>query len=393
MAKPLSLTMGSLFKQKVLKLRQFSRYSLFFGLDKALNLLILYVLIKKNVSNYNEIEYVISIASILYIAIESGLGSYIFEEFKEHSLTNSRIIDFRSVLSLLLILTVILSLGGLSMGCNLVTYAALQIGYLSCLKLEISIWRVKDKPSVPFVINSMLSSVLIMVLLLAEQGIVEIYFSSRFFIVLFYIIKFIKLDFELFKKLMFKSWNYSLPINLNVIASMFMLNVIKIVGWNTLQSDTLASLNIVFRISSLITMAHSAVSGFLMKSNYQIDSTLVRVRRIWSHSVLILMLVGCLSGITYGLMHTGYLNMNISFGIFTGILSIASLSSIAAYTEVFLARLNRRWIILLSSILGTVCFLLLSYIFNISLTSLVLSVVMANIIIIIIRLFYVISSK
>lgn len=385
--------MGSLFKQKGLKLRQFSRYSLFFGLDKALNLFLLYVLIKKDVSNYNEIEYVISIASILYIAVESGLGSYIFEEFKENSLTNSRIFDFRSVLSLLLILTVILSLGGLSTGYNIVTYAALQIGYLSCLKLEISIWRVKDKPSVPFVINSMLSIVLIVVLLYAEQWIVEIYFSSRLLIVLFYIIKFFKIDLELFEILMFQSWSYSLPINLNVVASMFMLNIIKIIGWNTLQIETLASLNIVFRISSLITMAHSAVAGFLMKSNYQIDSTSVRVRRIYSHAALILMLVGCLSVITYGLMYTGYLNMNISFGIFTGILSIASLSSIAAYTEVFLARLNRRWIILITSIFGTMCFLLLSLIIPKSLSSLVLSVVLANITIIIIRLFYVVSSK
>lgn len=384
--------MASLLNRQNFDPQSFSSFSFFLILDKTLNLLLLYFLLKVNLESYNDLEYVISIASIAHIFLESGLSSYAFEEFRISTSPKLIIKYFRGSLSILLstlILTVIIAFIS---SFELFAFVGIQIGYFAILKLETSIWRLVDRPSIPYKFGALFSIICIALTILSRQFALEAIFGFRFSLILVYSIWYFNSNWKKIWEIYFNSWNYSLPINSNIVLNMFMLNVVKIFGWNHLDSSKLSSLNIIFRVSSLINIFHTSISGFLMKSNYHTNSYQLRMQRIKNHAKLIFVLTAFLSVLMIVIMNFNLIELNVSSLVIIGVLLKGALSNISSYSEVFLARVNKRWLILLSSASGLVVFFILINFLQTNINTLIASVSLSYFTIILIRTYYVQNS-
>ena len=384
--------MALLFRRQNLDPRSFTSFSFFLFADKTLNLLLLYFLLEINLDSYNEFEYVISIASIAHIFLESGLSSFVFEEFRISSSTKLSIKYFRGSLSILLSVLIVIVIIAFTSGLELVAFIGIQTGYFAVLKLETSIWRLIDRPAIPYKFGALLSIICLLIIILFNKFALETILGIRFSLLLVYSIWCFNNKWKKIWEIYLNSWNYSSPIILNVVLNMFMLNVVKIFGWNHLESSELASLNIIFRVSSLITIFHTSISGFLMKLNYQANSKRIRMQRIFSHAKLIIILTAFLSVLTIQLMNFKIININISSLVIIGVLLSGTFSNIASYSEVFLARVNKRWLILLSSAAGLFVFIILSNIFYKNVGTLLVSVSLSYLTIIALRTYHVKNS-
>lgn len=358
-------------------------YTFFNYIDKGLAfvapLSILYLFDDKK--TYNEVEYIFSIASLLFVFLELGIKPYYFYAYKNSENKTKLISEIKGSINLLVwIYTVVLIV---SFGLHfselvhmkaLYFFIAIRAVYLFLSSFLNYHYRLLDNPSwiYPITISINIGSIgilLIEKIVNLSYNLLFLFFLFPFTFIILYAIKNIK-DFNLkilksFFSILKKAIYYSWPIILNILLISFMNNYGKIYAYEYLNEDAMFQISFALRLSLIIHLAHASALGYLSKNIY-INYT---PKMFWKNFLLYSKMIGvvvCLA--LFGIFVTKFFGVLDQFQITLATLLIFIYVIIwcyQSYFEIYYNRIGKTKHVLSFSIISACLFFISIYIFKV----------------------------
>ncbi len=251
------------------------------GLAFLLPIFILYF--TKNISAYNDIEYIFSIANILVVLLDLGGKIYMmygYSNQKDKNCFLQGVKGFYYIINTIYILIVF----GIFITCQLTGFMKIIIFFISIRSLFLlfinyfSIYfRLIDKPQNIIYFSLIINLLTICVLIFCNKIISDTYFLYYFFSIQFLFV--ISLAFNGWKYLnknMIKfsvnylknSLKFAWPIILNLLIVTMINNYGKIYIFNQFSEKQMFVFSYLLRISMIVQMVHSSIVAFYSKSIY-----------------------------------------------------------------------------------------------------------------------------
>ncbi len=362
---------------KILKYKSLLYFISLNYIDKGLAFLLpLFVLyFTKNISLYNDIEYIFSIANIMVVVLDLGgraymLYGYVNIQDKKKYLEGVK--GFFYILNffyILLVLAILLTCTLTSFINNIIFFISIRCLIVLFINYFSVYFRLLDKPQNILYISILINSLTILILFILNKfitntnGVYYFFSVQMLFIVLVSIKegKYINKSSILFSMdYLKKAIKYSWPVILNVLLITIMNNFGKIYIFQRFSKEEMYTFSYLLRISMVIQMAHVSISAYYSKKIY-LDSTTKIDFRLYKFYSLFLF-----STVLLCLMMIFVINtLNFLPKIDLGVTAIFLLLYVfiwcqQSYFEQYLNKTNRnKWILYISCISMIIYFFLL----------------------------------
>lgn len=382
-------------KSKILNIQGLYLYTILNYIDKSLNFLIPFLVLKiiPTQGIYAELEYILSISIILSSFLDLGLRSYLFYGYKRAIDKQKFCVQSNDLLIIILSIYLILYATSIPIfGVNLTLFfCVIRSLFLTFINVKSSIFRLEDKPTTIFFYSSIVS------ILIALIIVISFFFKIKYnlFIyslpyILFCIIIIYKLVerfrtyyLELFTlmPIIKKSFLYSWPLAVTLIMTAFQNNFAKLYGYNQLPVDEFESFAVFLRFFMLLLLAHTSAINYYTKAIYSgldIFNYKIYLKYISIISMgLALMISSIFISNHYNLLH--HINLNIDFYL---VLLAYIFMMNRTFAEQYFGKYNKLKFVLFSSSFAFVTFLLIFGVFyfttGISITKVLLSILISE---------------
>lgn len=338
----------------------------------SLPLIILYLV--KDVSLYNNIEYVLSVASLVVVLIDLGLKSYFLYGYSQNPIDSKSYIEnvatyFYSLFFLYSIIGICLTI--LTLTTNVLNgfmpFIIIRVLVLFFISFFSIYYRLIDKPQ-----NILFYSIFINLLTIVGVLIYYKYMNGKelfyFFIVQLFFLIYIffkslrKIEYKKFRNgwiYIKKALVYSWPLILNVLIVTFINNYGKIYAFHNLSEGDMYSFSYVLRFAMIIQMAHVSVVAFYSKALFTDRSASFNFQIYKTYNLFIFLAIGLMFGILFFINNLGIIpEIPVNFLVVI-ILSYVFLWCQQAFFEQYLNKLNKNKYLLLFSVMGSGIFILM----------------------------------
>jgi O-antigen/teichoic acid export membrane protein len=372
-------------------------YSFLNYIDKGINFLVPFVILKlvPDGDIYGKVEYIISLSLLLSSFLDFGLRTYFLYAYRKSIDREKFIINANSILlTLLFFYVTVFLLYGFIFGVKyFYIFCIPRFIFLTFINIKGVIFRLEDKQSSIF-IYSLLINILIIVSVFLSY-LFELKFDL-FIYSMSYILFCIGVFFNFAKKNMLdvgkikiyfyeimNSIKFSWPLILVLFFATMQNNLLKIYGYNNLNTSEFERLSIFLRFFFIMILAHGAAINYYSKYIY-IEKEIFNInnylRYLFIISIGFVFMFFCIYlSNRFSIFH--YIKINVPFMLmlFTYILMMNR-----TYFEQYFGKYNKLYSLLYSSIisfLSLIILLLFTYIkFGISINSLLIILLISEII-------------
>lgn len=274
-------------------------------IDKAivffLPLFILFFI--KDITLYNNIEYIYSVANIMVVLAELGGRSYMLyaytkepEERRGQFLESVKGYFYLLVLFYIILLIITIGSRSLALMTVFVPFIGVRILVLLFTNYFSIYYRLIDKPQYILFYSILINVSTVIVIIIWNKlslGVIDlnIYFFIQSIFVLFLLFKSIssykllspKFAFNYFKESIIYSW----PIILNILLVTFVNNYGKIYIYDNLSEEEMYTFSYLLRISMVVQMAHSSIVAFYSKRLFLDKSSKIDMRLYKFYSIFL----------------------------------------------------------------------------------------------------------
>lgn len=245
----------------------------------ALPLFVLYLL--KDISLYNDIEYIFSYANILVVIADLGMRMFFLYNYpKQVHDEKNYLSSVKSYFYIISFVYVLIGLGLvlISKNTGLITVLVPFICIRTLMMLFTNFfgiyYRLKDSPQIILYYSIIINLITFIVMIVFVKWLkipnsLMLFFSIQMVFVLWFAIKGVKYIKKKVLEEMFKfvsnSLIYAWPLILNVLILTFINNYGKIYAFNHLSKSSMFSFSYTMRIAMIIQMAHSSVVAYYSK--------------------------------------------------------------------------------------------------------------------------------